>query len=92
MSRAPIRRRRNRYRPSSTSNSNCSLNIKPGSKKGSVTAQPKIIRNNAACLPAPHTKLAATRRWHTTTLAQEFGVSAAGEDDVYAALDRLLER
>src|SRR5882757_6856984 len=40
----------------------------------------------------PHTKLATTRWWHTTTLAEEFGVSEADEDDLYAAMDWLLER
>jgi hypothetical protein len=46
----------------------------------------------AARVLAPRTKLATTRWWHTTTLAHEFGVSAADEDDVYAAMDWLLER
>src|ERR1019366_2068964 len=43
-------------------------------------------------VPAPHTKLATTRWWHTTTLAEEFGVAGADEDDLYAAMDWLLER
>jgi hypothetical protein len=46
----------------------------------------------AARVLAPHTKLATTRWWHTTTLAEEFGVSQADEDDLYAAMDWLLER
>jgi hypothetical protein len=46
----------------------------------------------AARVLAPHTKLATTRWWHTTTLAEEFGVSAADEDDLYAAMDWLLQR
>ena len=46
----------------------------------------------AARVLAPHSKLATTRWWHTTTLAAEFGVSDAGEDDLYAAMDWLLER
>jgi transposase len=46
----------------------------------------------AARLIAPHTKLATTRWWHTTTLAEEFEVSDADEDDLYAAMDWLLER
>ena len=46
----------------------------------------------AARILAPHTKLATTRWWHTSTLAEEFGVSAADEDDLYAAMDWLLER
>jgi transposase len=40
--------------------------------------------------PAP--KLATTRWWHTTTLAEEFGVVQADEDDLYAAMDWLLAR
>lgn len=46
----------------------------------------------AARILAPHTKLATTRWWHTTTLAEEYGVSEADEDDLYAAMDWLLER
>src|ERR1017187_5878562 len=46
----------------------------------------------AARVLAPHTKLATTRWWHTTTLAEEFGVAGADEDDLYAAMDWLLER
>ena len=41
---------------------------------------------------APHTKLATTRWWHTTTLAEEFGVAQANEDDLYAAMDWLRAR
>jgi transposase len=44
----------------------------------------------AARVLAPHTKLATTRWWHTTTLADEFGVAQADEDDLYAAMDWLL--
>jgi transposase len=40
----------------------------------------------------PATKLATTRLWHTTTLAEEFGVTEATEDDLYAAMDWLLAR
>ena len=40
----------------------------------------------------PHTKLATTRWWHTTTLAEEFGVEGADEHDLYEAMDWLLER
>jgi len=46
----------------------------------------------AARVLAPHTKLATTRWWHTTTLAEEYGVAAADEMDLYAAMDWLLER
>ncbi len=43
-------------------------------------------------LIAPSSKLATTRRWHTTTLAEELGVQDATEDDLYQAMDWLLER
>ena len=46
----------------------------------------------AARIIAPHTKLATTRWWHTTTLAEEFDVTDADEDDLYTAMDWLLER
>lgn len=37
-------------------------------------------------------KLATTRRWHTTTLAVELSLQDANEDDLYAAMDWLLAR
>ena len=37
-------------------------------------------------------KLAATRLWHTTTLAEELSVADADENELYAALDWLLAR
>jgi transposase len=40
----------------------------------------------------PCSKLATTREWHTTTLAEELGVGEATENDLYAAMDWLLER
>jgi transposase len=43
-------------------------------------------------LIAPASKLATTRAWHTTTLAEELGVAEATEDALYEALDWLLER
>lgn len=46
----------------------------------------------ASRILAPHTKLATTRWWHTTTLAEDFGVVDATEDDLYAAMDWLLQR
>src|SRR6266850_1026175 len=46
----------------------------------------------ASRIVAPHTKLATTRWWHTTTLADDFGVADADEDDLYAAMDWLLAR
>ena len=38
----------------------------------------------------PCSKLATTRLWHMTTLAEELGVSDADEDDLYGAMDWLL--
>ena len=40
----------------------------------------------------PCSKLATTRLWHTTTLAQELAVAEASEDDLYQAMDWLRER
>jgi transposase len=46
----------------------------------------------AARILCPDSKLATTRWWHTTTLAEAFGVEGADEDDLYAAMDWLLTR
>ena len=51
-----------------------------------------VLAMVAARILAPHTKLATTRWWHTTTLAEDFGVAEATEDDLYAAMDWLLGR
>ena len=40
----------------------------------------------------PCSKLATTRMWHTTTLAEELSIGDADEDALYEALDWLLER
>jgi transposase len=40
----------------------------------------------------PCSKLATTRQWHSTTLAEELGVAEATENDLYGAMDWLLER
>ena len=40
----------------------------------------------------PSSKLAATRLWETTTLGEELGVLGAAVDELYAALDWLLQR
>jgi len=40
----------------------------------------------------PCSKLATTRHWHSTTLAEALGVADADENELYAALDWLLER
>ncbi len=51
-----------------------------------------VLAMIAARIVAPNTKLATTRQWHATTLAEDFGVAHATEDDLYAAMDWLLER
>lgn len=40
----------------------------------------------------PSSKLGTTRLWHTTTLAEELKVTDADADDLYAAMDWLIER
>lgn len=40
----------------------------------------------------PCSKLATTRHWHDTTLAEELAVEDATENELYAAMDWLLER
>jgi hypothetical protein len=40
----------------------------------------------------PGSKLATTRWWQDTTLAEDFGVAQASTDEVYAAMDWLFER
>lgn len=51
-----------------------------------------VVAMIAERLIHPCSKLATTRHWHTTTLAEELGVAEANEDDLYAALDWLLAR
>ncbi len=61
----------------------------------SARAQPereRVCAMVAARVLAPHTKLATTRWWHTTTLAEHFGVAQADENDLYAAMDWLAAR
>ena len=40
----------------------------------------------------PGSKLATTRWWQDTTLAEDFGITDAGTDEVYAAMDWLADR
>lgn len=51
-----------------------------------------VLAMIAGRLIHPSSKLAATRLWHTTTLAHELSVSDADEDELYHALDWLLAR
>jgi transposase len=51
-----------------------------------------VVAMVAERLVHPCSKLATTRLWHSTTLAEELGVSDANEDDLYEAMDWLLAR
>jgi len=51
-----------------------------------------VVAMIAERLLHPCSKLATTRLWHTTTLAEELGVTDANEDDLYEAMDWLLVR
>jgi transposase len=62
------------------------ISSKPGRERDLVLAM--IVQR----LLDPCSKLATTRQWHSTTLAQELGVSDATEDELYQAMDWLLER
>lgn len=62
-----------------------------------IASQPSRQRDLVLAMVAsrivqPDTKLATTRRWHCSTLAEDFCVADATEDDLYAAMDWLLER
>jgi transposase len=62
------------------------ISSKPSRQRDLVTAMiaQRLIR--------PCSKLATTRLWHTTTLAEELGLGDADEEDLYEALDWLLAR
>ena len=49
----------------------------------------RVLAMVAARTVAPQTKLATTRWWRTTTLAEDFAVTDASEDDLCAAMDWL---
>jgi transposase len=51
-----------------------------------------VLAMIAERLLKPCSKLATTRLWHTTTLAEELGVQDAQVDELYGALDWLLAR
>lgn len=51
-----------------------------------------VVAMIAERLIRPCSKLATTRFWHTTTLAEELSVADADEDDLYKAMDWLLAR
>ena len=51
-----------------------------------------VLAMVASRIVQPDTKLATSRRWHCSTLAEDFGVTDANENDLYAAMDWLLAR
>jgi transposase len=51
-----------------------------------------VIGMVVARIVAPDTKLATTRWWHTRTVADDLNIGKANEDDLYAAMDWLVER
>ena len=51
-----------------------------------------VLAMVAARVLAPQTKLATTRWWEQTSLADEFGVCGADVDELYGAMDWLLAR
>jgi len=62
-----------------------------------IASRPSRERNLALAMIAERllhgrSKLATTRLWHTTTLAQELDVEDADEDDLYQAMDWLVKR
>jgi transposase len=62
-----------------------------------IAAEPSRRRDLVVAMIAerlvfPSSKLANTRHWHDTTLAQELNVADATEDQLYDAMDWLLQR
>jgi transposase len=62
-----------------------------------IASEPSRRRNLVVAMIAerlifPNSKLANTRHWHDTTLAEELDVADAGEDQLYDAMDWLLAR
>jgi hypothetical protein len=62
-----------------------------------VSARPcperdRVIAMVAARILAPESKLATTRWWDTTTLPRMLALGGSDEDDLYAAMDWLLDR
>jgi len=51
-----------------------------------------VVAMVAARILQPRSKLATTRWWHTTTLPNQLGVADADEDELYAAMDWLVDR
>jgi hypothetical protein len=51
-----------------------------------------VVAMVAARILKPQSKLATTRWWSSTTLTEMLGVDQADEDELYEAMDWLLER
>lgn len=51
-----------------------------------------VVAMVAARILEPDSKLATTRWWNNTTLAEDLGVDDADEDELYAAMDWLMDR
>ena len=51
-----------------------------------------IVATVVARILEPQSKLSTTQWWHTTTLPEMLNVGDADEDDIYAAMDWLLDR
>lgn len=65
--------------------------------EGLIASEPSRRRDLVVAMIAerllfPSSKLANTRHWHDTTLAEELDVADATEDQLYDAMDWLLER
>lgn len=61
-----------------------------GAKSG--PERDRVLAMIAARIIEPCPKLATARWWHSSTLAEDFAVADADEDDLYIAMDWLLER
>ena len=65
----------------------------PGMIAGqSCPERDRVLALIASRILDPQTKLATTRSWQATTLADTFGVTEADEQDCYTAMDWLLAR
>src|SRR6516165_10547602 len=74
-------------------NSPPAILLREGWREGNKTRQRDLVLAMIVQrLLDPCSKLATTRHWHSTTLAEELGVSEATEDELYAAMDWLFER
>jgi hypothetical protein len=52
----------------------------------------QILAVIAARILEPHPKLSTIRFWHTTSLPEELGLEGVDDDDLYSAMDWLLEK